>query len=111
MAQLVVIVQILVTKGYAMDALSNQCLHPVFDPVLPAAITEAGRYLTRQTKGAIGLAQQQRARIRGHCAAVKRRCDLPASKAGKIEGILTTLRLHRGHPLLQPKSLSQKNFR
>ena len=36
---------------------------PVLDPVLPAAVGEAGRRLPRQTDGAIGFAQQQ-ARLR-----------------------------------------------
>ena len=46
MAQLVVVVQILVAKGDAMDALGNQRLDAVLDPVLSAAICEAGRRLT-----------------------------------------------------------------
>jgi hypothetical protein len=44
-AQLIMIVQILVAKRDAMNALCNQRLHPVLDAVLPAAIFEAGCHL------------------------------------------------------------------
>ena len=74
-----------------MDALGDERLDPVLDPILPAAVGEAGRRLPRQPRDAIGFAQQQRACIRGHRAAVERRCDLPAAEAGEIEGILATL--------------------
>ena len=111
MAQLIVIVQILIAKRNAMDALREQRFDAMLDPVLPPAICEAGRRLPGQTDGAIGFTQQQRARIRGHRAAVKRRCDLPAPKAGEIEGILATLCRHRRGLLRQENPLWQKNFR
>jgi hypothetical protein len=81
-AQFIVIVQVLVSKRNAMNALAEERLDAVLDPVLPAPVCEAGRRLPGQAYGAIGLAQQQRARVRGQRAAVERRCDLPAAKAG-----------------------------
>ena len=38
-----------------MDALGDQRFDRVLDPVLPATVCEAGRYLPGQTKAAIGL--------------------------------------------------------
>jgi hypothetical protein len=86
-------------------------LDAVLDPVLPAAVREAGRRLPGQPDGAIGLAQQQRACVRGHRAAIERRCDFAASEAGEIEGILDTLCRHRRGLLRQENPLLQKNFR
>ena len=110
-AQFVVIVQIFIAKRNAMDALGDERLDPVLDPILPAAAGEAGRRLPRQPRDAIGFAQQQRACIRGHRAAVERRCDLPAAEAGEIEGILATLCRHRRGLLRQENPFWQKNFR
>lgn len=45
MAQRVMIVQVLVPKSDALEALSDERLDAVFDPVLSAAICEAGRRL------------------------------------------------------------------
>jgi hypothetical protein len=45
MAQLIVIVQILIAKRDAMNALGDERLDAVFDPILPAAICETGRRL------------------------------------------------------------------
>jgi hypothetical protein len=73
MAKFVVVVQILVAKRNAMDALSNQRLDAVLDRVLSAVICEAGRRQPCQTNGAIGLAQQQSSCVRGDGAAVERR--------------------------------------
>ena len=42
-AQFVVIVQIWIAKRNAMDALGDERLDPVLDPILPAAVGEAGR--------------------------------------------------------------------
>ena len=61
MAQVIVVVQVLIAKRNAMDALREQCFDAMLDPVLPPAICEAGRRLAGQTDGAIGFAQQQRA--------------------------------------------------
>ena len=57
MAQFIVVVQILVAKRDAMDALRDERLDAVLDAVLPAAVGEAGRRLPRQADDAIGLAQ------------------------------------------------------
>jgi hypothetical protein len=96
-AQLVVIVQVFVAKRNAMNTLSHQ--------------PETGRHLPRKANAAISLAQKQRARVRGHRAAIERRCDFPSTETGEIERIPATLRPHRASPLLQPKPLLQKNFR
>ncbi len=100
MAQVIVVVQILVAKRDAMNALGHQRFDRVLDAVLPAAIPETSRNLPGQADTAIGLAQQQRARVRRDGAAVESRCDFPASEAGEIERIRTTLCQHRGPPLL-----------
>ena len=91
MAQVIVVVQILVAKRDAMNALGHQRFDRVLDAVLPAAIPETSRNLPGQADTAIGLAQQQRARVRRDGAAVESRCDFPASEAGEIERIRTTL--------------------
>ena len=99
MAQFIVIVEVFIAKRDAMNALGEQR----FDRVLArsaAAICEAGRDLPGQAEDAVGLAQQQRTCVRGDGPAVKSRCDFPASEAGEIQGILATLCLHRGCPLL-----------
>ena len=98
-AQFVVVVEILVAKRDAMNALGNQRFGGLLDAVRPAAILETGRRPPGQTDGAIGLAQQQCARVRRDGAAIEGRCDFPAFEAGEIEGILTTLCLHRESPL------------
>jgi hypothetical protein len=110
-AQFLVIVQVLVAKGDPMNALGEERLDAVFDPVLPAAVCEAGRRLPCQSDGAIGLAQQQSPCVRGDGAAVKSRCDLPPAEAGEIEGIQATLCRHRRGLLRQENPLWQKNFR
>jgi hypothetical protein len=107
-AQFIVVVQILVAKR---DAIGEQRFDRVLDAVLSAAILEAGRHLAGEADDAVALPQKQCASVRRDGAAIEGRCDFPSAKAGKIEGILNTLCLHRGHPLLQLKSLSQKNFR
>ena len=84
MAQVIVVVQILVAKRDAMNALGHQRFDRVLDAVLPAAIPETSRNLPGQADTAIGLAQQQRARVRRDGAAVESRCDFPASEAGEI---------------------------
>ena len=38
---------------------ADERLDPVLDPILPAAVGEAGRRLPRQPRDAIGFAQQQ----------------------------------------------------
>ena len=50
-AQLIVIVQVLVAKGYAMDTLRNKRFNLMLDPLLSAAILEAGSHLPGEGRG------------------------------------------------------------
>jgi hypothetical protein len=72
----------------------------VLNPIPPAANLETGRDLAGQADAAINLPQAQRACVRRDGAAVESSC-----------GVLATLSWRRGHPLLELKPLSQKNFR
>jgi hypothetical protein len=77
-----------------------------------SAISAARFRLARdKAERAISLPQEQRAYIRRDGPAIKSRCDFPASEAGKIEGIRTTLCRHRRGLLRQENPLWQKNFR
>ncbi len=59
MAQFVVVVQILVTQRNAMNTLGKERFQAVLDPILIAAVGEAGRNLPGQADGVVGPAQQQ----------------------------------------------------
>ena len=89
MAQVMVVVQILVAKRDSMNALGNKRFDRVLDAVLPAAIPETSRNPPGQADTAIGLAQQQHARVRRDGAAVESRFEfrLPRLAKSKESGL------------------------
>ena len=68
-----------------MHALGYKGFKAVLDQLLVAAVRETGRRLPGQCDPAIGLPQQQRARIRGDGPAIERGCDFAASKGFKFK--------------------------
>src|SRR3954447_1981908 len=104
MAQLVVVVEVLITERNADNPLHHQRLDGVLGIGRVAAVLKAGR----QTPGQ---AQQQGSSITGDGAAVKGGNDRTPVSTCKVELVWVTLCRHRGLPLLRDKALSQKNFR
>ena len=110
-AELVVVVQVLVTQRDAGDTLHHQGLDRVFRVGGVAIVFEAGGQPAGQAEHMIGGAQEQGAGIAANRSAVERRGDGAAFDTCKVEPVRVTLCRHRGIPLLCGKSLSQKNFR
>ena len=109
-AQGIVIVEVLVAKRNAVDALGYECFEPVLDILLAAGVAETGRSLPGEPDGAVRLPQQQRTRIRGDRPAIERGCDFAASQAFKFQLARVTLCWHRLRLLNQGKSLLQDHF-
>jgi hypothetical protein len=109
-AQLVVVDQVLVTQRDGKHPLTDQRRQRMFHQVGATVVAEAAGQPLDQADRLVGRPQQQRARIRGHPPAVKRRDHPPAFDASKIEQPWITLRPHRGPPSRWFKSVSQNNF-
>jgi hypothetical protein len=74
---LLVIVQIFVAQGQRRDPLRNHFRHRVLNAGRIAPIQKAPRQARQQIQSAIGFAQQQTSRVRGHRAAVELAGHLP----------------------------------
>ena len=85
------VVQVFVAERNAVHALGYERLKAVLHLLLVAPVHETGRRLSGQSDPAIGLPQQQLARIRGDGAAIERGCDLAAPKAFKFQLTRATL--------------------
>jgi len=85
-AQLVVIVQILVAKRDAMNALGNQRFDRELHAVLHAVILETGRRLQGQADVAIGFPQEQGARVRRDGAPSKAAVTFRLPRLAKSKG-------------------------
>ena len=94
-AQLLVIVQILLTQGQTIDALRHQLLHGVFDPVRIAIIGEAGGKLAQDPDALLDLPQQQTTAVTGDRSAVELRPDLASFLGMKSKDKLVTLCGHK----------------
>ena len=110
-AQLVVVDEILVAQREAADALHQHGPDAVLDQFRPASVGEASRQAPHQTDRPVRGPEQQRARVRGHLAAVERRHHLASFDGFKSEQIAATLCRHRGSPLPRVNPLAQKSYR
>ena len=110
MAQLIVIDQVLVAERDAEHPLRHHRLDPVLDLHLDTTVLEAGREPRHQADRAIGRAEQQGPGIGRDLAAIEGSHHLAAFDHFITEQVAATLRRHRGTPLRQLKSLSQKNY-
>ena len=90
-AQLIVIVEILITERQPVDALGNQLAHAVFDLRGLTMVAEAGGELPHDARALFELAQQQGAAVGGDRAAIETGHHLAAAMAGKAEAGLGTL--------------------
>ena len=95
-AQLIVIVEILITQRQPVDALGDQLAHAVFDLPGLAVIAEAGGELPHDAAALFGLAQQQRAAVGGDGAAIETGHHLAAAVVGEGEAGWGTLCHGRG---------------
>jgi hypothetical protein len=109
--KLIVVDEILITKGDGEDALPDQRLELMLDEPRTTPVAEAGCQSPHQPKRTIGLAQKQRTSIRRHLPAVERRDHQALLDHSKIKQFRATLCRHRGTPPSRDKLLSQNNFR
>ena len=85
MAQLVVVVDVLVAQGQADNALAHQGAQRMDQLIRRPAVVKACGNPLEQSKGPVGLAQQQAAGIRRNRAAVKPGHDTALAEAFKLE--------------------------
>ena len=95
-AQLIVIVEVLITQHQPVDALGDQLAHAVFDLRGLAVIAEAGGELPHDTAALLELAQQHAAAVGGDRAAIETGHHLAAAMFGEGEAGLGTLCHGRG---------------
>jgi hypothetical protein len=110
MAQVVVVVEVLISQRNAEYALPDQRGHRVFDISAITRVAKAAGQATNQTDRLVRRSQQQPARVRRHRPAVEFGHHGPAFNRCKHARFCATLRLHRGTSLHQRKSLSQNNL-
>ena len=111
MAQLVVVVDILVTQGDPEHPLPNQRRNQMLDQFGAAMVDEALREAIHQPDYPIRRSQQQPASVRGDRPAIKVTNNAVPSYRCKLKQFCVTLCRHRGAPRIIAKSFSQKNFR
>src|SRR3954469_1326658 len=111
MAELVVVVEVLITQRNANNPLHHQRLDGMLGVGRIAAVLEAGRQTPGQAQHPVRRPQQQRTSIAGDGAAIKGGNNRTPVSTCKVELVWVTLCRHRGPPLLRDKASSQKNFR
>jgi hypothetical protein len=84
-AEIVVIVEIFVSQGQAIDALSDELLKGVFDELGIAMVGETTGKLADDAGEFFDLPQQQGAAVGGDAATVKVGAHLTRAEAGKVE--------------------------
>ena len=94
-AEVVVVVEVLVAQGQAVDPLGEEVLDGVLDEVGVAVVGEAGGELADDAGEGLGLAEQQGAAVGGDGAAVEVGEDLAGAEHGKVEVGRVTLCGHR----------------
>ena len=109
-AQRVMVDQILVTECQAKHPLPNQGRHRVLDQLGHALVGETAGKPLDQPDRPVGGAEQQRAGIRSHRAAVKRGHYRAPCDRYKAKQIRATLCLHRDSPCSCDKPFSQHDF-
>jgi hypothetical protein len=111
MAELVMVVEILITKRNADNPLHHQRFERMLGIGGIAAVLEAGCQAAGQAQHPIRRPQQQGAGVAGDGATIEGRNNRTAFSRCKRKQVRITLCRHRGLPLLRDKTLSQKNFR
>jgi hypothetical protein len=106
MAQVVVVVQVLISERDAEYPLPDQRGHRVLDKSAVARVAKAAGQATNQTDRLVRRSQQQPARVRRHRPAVEFGYDGPPFNWRKPTRFRATLRPHRGTSLRQPKPFS-----
>jgi len=109
--QLVVIVEVLITKRDPQHPLADQSGHRMFHQILAPVIAKAGRKSIHYADRPIRRAQKQRTRIRRHQPGIERCIHSPPFNDSKIKPFCATLCRHRGFLRIIEKSFSQNNFR
>ena len=102
-SQLIVVIEILIAEGLAVNALRNHRLDGVHNKILIAVVAKAARDPRRQTDRPVRLTQQHRAAVRRHRPAVESAHNLAALEAFKVELARATVCLHRSGLLDQRK--------
>ncbi len=90
-AQLIVIVEVLLTQRQPVDTLGDKLPHAVFDLLGLAVIAEASGELPHDACALFGLAQQHGAAVGGDRAAIETGHHLAAAVVGEGEAGLSTL--------------------
>jgi hypothetical protein len=111
MAELVVVVEVLITQRNADNPLHHQRLHRMLDIGRIAAVLETDRQAMGQAQHPIRRSQQQRTGVTGDGATVKRRNNRASFSRCKRKQVRVTLCRHRGLLCVDVKPLLQKNFR
>jgi len=109
-AQLVVVVEILITERDPEYPLADQCRDLVLDQILPPLVVKARGKPIHHSDRSIRGSQQQRSRIRRHQAGVKGCFHRAAFNDSKIKAFCATLCRHRDVPRIAGKSLQHNNF-
>jgi hypothetical protein len=104
-AQLVVVVQVLVTQRLPVDALRHQGLDLMHDILGGTPVTKAARHRCGQAHGPVGLPQQQRSGIGCRRPALEIGHNLAASEPFKNQLSVATVCRHRLSPSDQSKRL------
>jgi hypothetical protein len=93
--QLLVIIQIFVSQGQAIDSLGHHLLHLMFDPIRIPIIDEAGGKLAQNPDAFLDLPQEQATAVAGDRSTVKLRPNLASLLGMKSEDKLVTLCSHK----------------
>ena len=97
-AQLIVVVEILVTERDPEHPLADQRRDLVLDQLRASLVVKARRKPTHHSDRTIGRSQKQPASVRRHQAGIKPRFHSTAFNGSKIKPFYATVRLHRGSP-------------
>ena len=110
-AQLVMVIEILVTLRNGENPLAHQCRDLMLDQFLPPLVVKARGKSFRQPDRSIRRTQQQRSRVRRHQAGIKRRFHRAAFYHSKFNAFRATFCRHRGAPRIIRKLLWHNYFR
>ena len=110
-AQLVVVIEILITERDPKHPLPQQGRNLMLDQMWPTGVVKARGKPLRQLDRMIRRPQKQRARIRADRPAVECYHNVAAFNDCKSEQICATLCRHRGAPRIARKSLPHNHFR
>ena len=98
-SQGIVVIEVFVAQGQGEDALGEQIVRPMFDPLGIAVIGETGGESAKDAGLGLHLPQQESAGVRSDGPAVESGGDCPASEGLEIELACVTLCHHRAASL------------